>query len=302
MSHRSTWPRLIAVAGVFPAALAFAQAGPPATDVFLAPLAIDGDKITVGTTTNISADPGYDNQPSFLPDASAVLFTSGRDGKQTDIYRYDVAGKKLEQLTHTDENEYSPLVAADWNSFTCVRGAEQSLYRFDLDGSHPRLAYQHGSALIGYYVWTGPNEVATFILGDEEKKIPHTLQVIDTGSGKAVTIASDPGRSLLRHPGTDRISFVSKATPEHWQLQEFDIKTHAVTTLTEMPKDVEDLAWLPDGRVLAGKGSKLFVWKSGAAWAEVADLSGAGIGNLTRLAVSSDGHWLALVGEPGNKE
>ncbi len=296
MQHRRS--RLSVLAGLFPAALAFAQAGPPATDVFLAPLTIAGDKVGVGVAENISADPGYDNQPSFLPDGSAVLFTSKRDGKQTDIYRYDIAGKKLAQLTHTDENEYSPLVSADGQSFTCVRGAEQSLYRFDLDGSHPRLAYQHGSALIGYYVWTGPTEVATFILGDDDKKIPHTLQVIDTGSGKAVTIASDPGRSLLRRPGTDAVSFVAKTTPEHWQLQQFDIKTHAVTTLTDMPAGVEDLAWLPDGRALAGKGSKLFVWKAGGNWTEVADVGAAGIANLTRLAVSADGRWLALVGEP----
>ena len=292
-------PRLLALVGFLPATLAFAQAGPPSTEVYLAPLSLSADTITVGTPTNISADPGYDNQPSFLPDGSAVLFTSARDGKQTDIYRYDIAGKLLVQLTHTDENEYSPLVSSDGQSFTCVRGAEQSLFRFDLDGSKPRLAYQHGTALIGYYVWTSANEVATFILGDDEKKIPHTLQVINTDTGKAVTIASDIGRSLLRHPGSDRVSFVAKTTPEHWLLQEFDIKTHAVSTLTEMPKDVEDLAWLPDGRVLAGQGSKLFVWKGGAAWSEIADLTDAGVTKITRLSVSADGHWLALVGEPG---
>ena len=44
-----------------------------------------------GPWINISNSPGYDNQPSFLPDSSAVLFSSNRDGKQTDIYRYDIA-------------------------------------------------------------------------------------------------------------------------------------------------------------------------------------------------------------------
>ena len=34
-----------------------------------------------------------------------MLFSSNRDGKQNDIYRYDIATKTVTQLTHTPENE-----------------------------------------------------------------------------------------------------------------------------------------------------------------------------------------------------
>ena len=180
---------------------------PPATEIFLAPLTISSAAVKVGAPTNISNNAGYDNQPSFLPDSSGVLFASNRYGKQNDIYRWDVIKKQLVQLTHTDENEYSPLVSPDGKSFVTVHGAEQSLFRYNLDGSNPRLAYQHGKELIGYHVWISDTEIAAFVLGATGQ--PNTLQLIDITTGKSQTIASAIGRSLLKRPGTSTISYVA---------------------------------------------------------------------------------------------
>ena len=116
-----------------------AQTAPPATEVFLAPLTWANASLTIGAPVNISNNPGYDNQPSFFTDSSAVLFASNRDTKQNDIYKYDIASKQLVQLTKTAENEYSPLVALDGKSFLCVHGTEQSIFRYDMDGSNPRV-------------------------------------------------------------------------------------------------------------------------------------------------------------------
>jgi len=250
----------------------------------------------VGPPVNITNNPGYDNQPSFLPDSSAVLFASNRDGKQNDIYKYDIASKQIIQLTKTAENEYSPLVALDGKSFLTVHGAEQSIFRYDMDGGNPRLAYQHGSLLIGYHVWTTPTEFAAFILA--AAPAPQSLQVINTTTGKGEIIETNTGRSLLRRVGYDTISFVSKTDPQKWVIKQFDIKTHAVTTITETVPRSEDLTWLPDGRIVMASGSKLFVWQTGAtAWVELADLTAAGIKRITRLSASRDGKHLALVGE-----
>lgn len=278
-----------------PSALVRAQ-GAPATEVYLAPLTISGTSVTAGAAVNIANNPGYDNQPSFLPDSSGVIFTSNRDGKQNDIYRWDIKTSKLVQLTNTPENEYSPLVSPDGKSFVCVHGTEQSLFRYDLDGSHPRLAYQHGKELIGYHVWTTDTEMAAFILGSGGA--PATLQVINTANGASQTIASAIGRSLLMRPGAGTVSFVAKSA-KPWTIQQFDVKTHAVTTVGEALENSEDLTWLPDGkRLLMGQGSKLSMWREGAGWSVVADLAAAGVTKITRLAASRDGKWLAIVGEP----
>jgi WD40 repeat protein len=288
----------ILVVAVSLASLAVAHAQtPPATEVFLAPLTISADAVTVGTPVNISNNPGYDNQPSFLPNSSGVLFTSNRDGKQNDIYRWDIASKQLVQLTHTPENEYSPLVSPDGKSFVCVHGTEQSLFRYDLDGSNPRLAYQHGKELIGYHVWITDTKIAAFILGSGGA--PATLQVIDTKTGAHETVASGIGRSLLMRPGRNAVSFVTKVSPQASAIKQFDLTMHVVSTVVaDTLRASEDLAWLPDGgRLLMGQGQTLSVWVEGQGWSDVADFAPAGITKLTRLAVSPDGKWLAIVAE-----
>jgi hypothetical protein len=267
----------------------------PSTDVFLAPLVWTNSSVTVSTPVNISRNPGYDNQPSFLPDSSAVLFASNRDGKQNDIYKYVIASNALVQLTKTDENEYSPLVAPDEASFLTVHGAEQSIFRYDMDGGHPRLAFQYGALLIGYHVWTSPTEFAAFILA--ANGAPQSLQVINTTTGKGEIIETNTGRSLLQRIGHHTISFVSKTDRENWMIKEFDITTHAVTPIMPAVKGSEDLTWLPDGRIVMGSGSKLFVSQDFARWTELADFTSAGITRITRLAASRDGKHLAIVGE-----
>jgi dipeptidyl aminopeptidase/acylaminoacyl peptidase len=115
---------------------------PPATEIYLAPFSdakgktiqiaifvIDKEGVSVGKPINITNNPGYDNQPFFLPDSSGVLFSSRRDGQQNDIYRYDIGKKTVTQLTHTPENEYSPTVTPDGKTFSTVRGDEQRLWR-----------------------------------------------------------------------------------------------------------------------------------------------------------------------------
>ena len=57
--------------------------------------------------------PATTTSRAFLPDGSGLLFTSNRDGKQTDIYRYDIASARCHQVTRTPESEYSPLVTPD---------------------------------------------------------------------------------------------------------------------------------------------------------------------------------------------
>ncbi|MCP6330317.1 hypothetical protein NL460_29705, partial [Klebsiella pneumoniae] len=70
---------------------------PPNTDVYLVSLA-EPAAWSAASVSNISTSPGYDNQPSFMRDSRSVLFTSNRDGKQSDIYRYWIADRKLTQL------------------------------------------------------------------------------------------------------------------------------------------------------------------------------------------------------------
>lgn len=266
----------------------FVQQAPPATEIYLAPLA-EGRSLALGKVINISNSPGYDNQPSFLPDGSAVLFASQRgEGNQTDIYRYDIASQTVTQLTKTPESEYSPLLTPDGKTFSVIRqgtDGSQFLWRYDLAGGNGRQALANVNP-VGYHVWTDETHLLLFVLGGQEK--PNTLQYADVATGMAEVIDSSIGRSLLRRPGTNTFSYVSKPAGGHWVVKSFDPKTRALATIVEtVDQNVsEDCAWLPDGRLLMASGSKIMAWRSDTGWRDFADYSGDAAGRITRLAVS----------------
>lgn len=286
---------------------------PPATEIYLASFTEGGRKTTriafisisrvgvnVGKPINITNNPRYDNQPYFLPDSSGLLFSSNRDRKQNDIYRYDIATKQVRQVTNTPENEYSPTITPDGHTFSTVRGVEQRLWKFNLDGSDAGLAFAH-RGLIGYHAWISPTTIGAFILGGQGA--PNTLELIDVPTSASDVIERSIGRSLHVRPGAGTLSFVHKPQGAAWVIKEVDPGTRKIATLTETVEGSEDLAWTPNGSIVMGAKSKLFIWteRDSDRWIEIADLGKSGVSAITRLAVSPDGKWIAIVSTPAAK-
>ena len=136
-----------------------------------------------------------------------------------------------------------------------------------------------------------------FVLGS-----PATLQMARTGAGREQTtgqvIARNVGRSLHRIPGTAHVSFVQKGGAS-WYVMRLDPVSRRVDTLVALPKGSEDVAWVDSTTLVVGSGTQLLHWRRGAAeWKSLGDLAFAHLANITRLAVSPNGQWLALVAEP----
>jgi hypothetical protein len=293
----------------------------PNTEIFLAPLSIDGGKVTLGAAVNISSSPGYDNQPSFTPDGAAILFTSDRTrmvsapiegvappAPQTDVYRYDLAAKRVTQVTDTVQSEYSPTVTPDGAGISVIRveaDNTQRLWRFTIAGKEPSLVLTDIKP-VGYHAWIDTHTLALFILGERPR--PATLQVADTRTGKARVVAEDIGQSIQRIP-TGGISFVQRERPAAGAAANAPV-TLTIKRLREGTVDVlvpavagstaPHLAWTPDGRLLSAHAGTLYGWRAGeGGWTPLADLGPLGLKNVTRLAVSPKGDWLALVAEGG---
>lgn len=269
---------------------------PPATDVFLVSLA-DPAAWTASSVSNISASPGYDNQPSFMRDSRSVLFTSNRDGKQTDIYRYWIADRKLTQVTSTAESEYSPTIVPAGNGFTVIQveaDQAQRLWQFDLTGKSPQVVLPDVKP-VGYHAWIDASTVMLFVLGQ-----PATLQRATPGAAETQTVASGIGRSIAAIPNAKAVSFTSRDDTGVWWIRKYDAETGAVTDLVRAPEAGEPhTSWSRDGRLFTAAGTKIYFWKAGAAgWTVVGDLSAAPVRTISRLAVSPDGRWLAFVAEP----
>jgi hypothetical protein len=276
-----------------------AATAPPTTDIYLAPLRVRDGRVVVGPPVNVTARPGYDNQPFFLPDGRAFLYTSIREDNQADIYRYDVERARSERLTTTHESEYSPTPLPNGRGFSVVRveaDSTQRLWAFDEDGSHPRLVLDSIKP-VGYHAWADPHTLLLFVLGT-----PPTLQIADTRTpdGQGEIVARDVGRSLQRVPGRNAVSFVQRDSVAGASLREFDVRTHRVTKLVQALAGADFFVWTPQGVVLTARGTKLYQWdpQRGGDWEPVADFAAAGLTNATRLAVSPTGDRLAIVAVP----
>ena len=284
------------IASLALALLASAEAAaqtPPCTDVFIATLSSVDGRPSVRSPSNATKRDGYDNQPVFTLDGRAILFTSERGG-QTDIYRFDLTSSTTEPVTRTAESEYSPTVVPGGGAISVIRverDSAQRLWRFPIDGGTPSLVLE-GIRPVGYHAWADGNTLVLFVLGS-----PNTLQVADTRTGRADTITTSVGRSLHRMRD-GRVSFVHKVAEREWWIKALDVRTRAVTPLVRLQEGVEDYVWLPSGGVLAGKGSALHWWAGGGEWQQVADFAAAGVGSITRLAVSPKGDRLAFVAVP----
>jgi dipeptidyl aminopeptidase/acylaminoacyl peptidase len=275
--------------------VSIANAQRPATDIFVAPLSVNGGRLVVGPPVNITNNPGYDNQPSFTPDGRAILLTSDRDGNQTDIYRYDLASKTTTRVTSTPESEYSATVMPGGRRFSVIRvekDSTQRLWSFALDGSDPKIVVETLKP-VGYHAWLDANTLVMFVLGS-----PNALVFGDLRSGKMDTLARGIGRSLARLPSAPGFSF-TQLVDSAQRVRAMPGREGAVRDIVSLPRGAQDLAWLSSAALLAGSGAKVITWTAGApGWTDVADLTSIGVTDITRLAVSPDGKWLAFVAAP----
>ena len=277
-----------------------ASQGAAGTDIHLIALSMRDSAVVVGAPVNITARPGYDNQPAFTPDGRSLLYTSIRADAQADIHRYDLATRATTRITTTTESEYSATVMPGARRISVIRveaDSTQRLWSFLLDGTDPQLVLADIKP-VGYHAWASDSVLALFVLGS-----PATLQVASARTGSARTVARGIGRSIHRIPGTAAISFVEKQSDSVWVIRRLDPATDAITTLVRTRPRAEDYAWAPDGSIYMADGNRLFRWKAfpgstGAVseWKEVAAFADPALQRLSRLAVSPTGDWLAIVG------
>jgi hypothetical protein len=276
----------------------------PDTDVWLAPLSRVGDSLVVGTPKNVTRRAGYDNQPSFTPDAKAILYTAVVDG-QAEIFRYELRTGAITRLTNTVESEYSPTVTPDGKWFSVVRvekDSTQRLWKFPLAGGEPVLVLPNVKP-VGYHAWIDDTTLVLYVLGQ-----PARLQSANPRSGEVELFDEGIGRGLAPSPNGRSVSYVQRdgvrATIVEQRLDRpLRQNVRTIYSLVAMPRSTTDFfAWTPGGELFAASGTSLLRWNarrdSTSAWVPLAELSASVLHNVTRLAVSPDGRWLAFVAEP----
>lgn len=229
----------------------------PETQIWLA----DFD-VRTGVVSNaqmIIDAPGYDNQPMFTADGTGLFFVSDRSGDgATDVYRYDLASSAITRLTATPEQEFSPTPIPGSSDFSVVHVARpndtgevytesQQLWRYSADGKP--IAPVLPQRRVGYHTWLDSAWVALFLVGNDQKNVPHRLEIHGTDTAVIFPVANDIGRCIRRHP-TGQLTYVDKSDSTQNRLMMTTGPSTPPDTLVTMPKGAEDYCWLWDTSVL----------------------------------------------------
>ncbi|GAB4522048.1 MAG: hypothetical protein Tsb0010_06270 [Parvularculaceae bacterium] len=294
-----------AIDGSEPAAGSAVANALPGDDIYLFSLAISGDgAAAVSLIGNVTDRPGYDNQPEFLAGESAFLFTGESEEGRTDIWRYDIALDEISRVTNTRNiGEYSPRPTPDGHSISFIHEKEdrdrQQVYRARRDGSGAEPVLELSP--VGYYAWnTDGSRLAMFALGD-----PPTLRVADLESGEIAIVYENIGRALYALPGGAGAVFTApRDGDEGYSALRLDFADNSVTPLFDLPGVAQDYAIIPPAAASGGETGFLSAaddvlyirMPPDAEWRAVADLSEHGVTGATRMAVSPDRRYLAVVG------
>jgi hypothetical protein len=276
--------------------LVSAQAS-PGTDIWAFRLSDNVSALDLNSLVRVTDRPGYDNQPHFPPGERLILYTAIDSTGQADIWSYNLRSEERKNVTRSSpESEYSATVTPSRARFSAIRveaDSTQRLWTFESGGTNPELLIPSIQP-VGYHAWLDEDRLALFVLGN-----PATLQIASVAQDAGRMVAENIGRSLFRIPGSGAVSFVQWEEPGVGWITAFDPETEETSRIAPLLEGNEFYAWTPGGTLIMGQGSKLFRWTPGESvtWQELADMTAVGILAISRIAVSPEGGWIAIVGD-----
>jgi hypothetical protein len=266
-------------------------------EIHLFDLVSDETGYRIENGKNISSSKGYDNQPFFTPDSESILFSSDRDGNQTDIYEYFIQTEKTEQVTATESSEYTPKTSPDNLMITFVRDGgvvpDQTVWKLDRESGDYSSAI-NSTEPVGYYHLNHENGDVLFWsrYGFSVRYLNLKRDLDRFVIGNAV-----PG-TPKQIPGTDLFSFVHRQMNEEVWIKSFNPETFAITPIAPITGPNPDYAWAPNGDIFRADDNVLYVWKKAGetdGWTKVKEMSEMFEGEIYRLAISPNGKKIALV-------
>lgn len=263
-----------------------AQSNP---EVYLGDFELTEDGFSVTNLENISNNPGYDNQPSFIPNMPALLFSSQR-GESTDIQLFDYERNNSIWLTNSEGGKYSPTVMPDSDYFSSVwlkPNGEQLLWKFPLAEGQPEVIIP--DEVIGYHAWFDEYTLYTFVLGDT-----FTFVEFDLEENSRTILANNPGRSIHKVPDMNAVSFVDKNDSTTWIVKTFNPETRKIRSLTATPDGSEDMFWVDSSSFLIGQKNELLMWKEGHGFSSPVPVFESN-GSISRIALNHDRTKIAIV-------
>ncbi|MEO1486711.1 MAG: nuclear transport factor 2 family protein [Bacteroidota bacterium] len=264
------------------------------TEIYAFDLDASNDGFSATNMKNISQNEGYDSQPFFTLEGM-LLYSSNRGG-QTDVLEYNPANGTKKWLTNTTfGSEYSPMTIPGGDEISAIyldKAQIQRLYRYNTKSEESKKVLR--TAKVGYHLWLSENELVATVL--EENRMD--LVLANPGKDSIRKLQQNVGRSLLKIPGSNRFSYISKENNKT-VLKSMDLLSGATDSIVSISGS-EDFCWLNNGMLLTGKGTQVLGMNptKDKDWKVLVDLKDKGIKNISRMAVNAEQNTLALVAEP----
>ncbi len=273
----------------------------PDSEIYVLNMKYDNGSYTFSDATNISNNPGFDNQPAFSADGSYLLYTSSRDGKQTDIYKYDLATKKSSCLSKTNESEFAPSFMPDGKNFSVVRvekNDRQRVWKCALGGGEYSIVTNRLDSIAYHLWWYDNNLLLNYI------KKPPFLGMVNMHNGRERFLSDVAGRCMQTVPGENSMTFYAAGPHKDSAGTIRKISEYfEIGIIAPALAGSEDFAWTNHRTLLMARGSKLYEYdfSEHATWREIADFSQYGIGNFYRISLDTANNRIAVVTYSGKE-
>jgi hypothetical protein len=268
----------------------------PDSEIHLFDLTLKDGNYALKNGRNISNNKDYDSQPYFTSQSQTMLFASSRDGKQTDVYEYDLTTKQTTQLTHTEHSEFSPKPVGDSGNISFVSegfNPYQSVWQLDRK-TDKQSWLLNSKEPVGYYQLNESTGDVLFW-----SRYGWSVQYLNIKSNKNRFVSGNAIPSTPQQiPNSNRFSFVHRQTNGQVWIKAFDPTNFSITPIAPIFDTNYDYGWAPNGDILRFDKNKLSVWpvgNEGYSWKLGQDLNKLIKGKIGRLTVSNNGKHLALV-------
>lgn len=264
------------------------------SQVFVFDITSEAESVRLTNMQIVPLNEGYNNQPSF--NSNQTLLISATNDGQSDILEYNLETQEKRWVnTKTEGGEYSPQQIPSSSDIAAVRldtNGLQRLYRYDYQSGASTLLIDN--VAVAYFAFSDEQQLLATILSGEVMD----LTLIDLSKQSVDTLLKDVGRFVQKIPGTETLSYTLKNEEEQYDVYGLDVASKESYYVCELLPGVQDCVWINDLQILAGLGSKLYLYDTLGypEWQRMASIEQYGIKNITRMAVSPDGKKLAVVG------
>ncbi len=212
--------------------------------------------------TNLTNDPGIDENPDVSPDGTQIVWASDRDGGALHLYVMDIDGSNVRQLTSGPGGQVSPRWSPDGKKIAFVRGG--TIMVMDAEGGEPETVLQGGDPATtepceaGGFPggWSPDGQRITYYAASVSQGVGQVCTAEVDGSGFTVVVGDPPVYNVEPTWSRDGryLAFRSIRGGNH-DVYTYDFKTETVRRLTDHADlDIEP-NWSPDGEwIVFGSG------------------------------------------------